>query len=960
MSLSLSSRTFRGLTFSLAPLCLVLCLALLAGFSQAQTAAKTWDLETTLPLDPSIRTGKLENGLTYYIRKNTEPKNRAELRLAVNAGSTLEDDDQKGLAHFLEHMMFNGTKRFKKQELVDFLESTGLRFGPDLNAYTSFEETVYILRVPTDKPEIFSRSFDVLEDWAGAVSFEEEEIDKERGVIIEEWRLGQGAQGRLRDKLIPAIFAGSRYKDRLPIGDPDIIRSAPREAFTRFYTQWYRPNLMAVVAVGDFDPAAVETMIRERFSRLKNPDSIRERTTFNIPPHKETIYSVVTDPELPVTQVQVYFKKDKEESFEKVSDYRRSLVRGLFEAAINSRLAEITRQPDAPFLAAGVSSSSLVRAGQTYAAQAIAKEGKVLESLETLFTEVARVRVHGLTASEVERMKADTLRSYEQMYQERNNSSSGGFANEYVRNFLEGEPAPGIDVEYQLASQLVPGITLEELNEVAEELITKENRVVVVAMPEKEGLVPPSQEALASVLEKVESKDLAPYTDTVVDEPLVSEELAPAPIRERKRNEALGVTEVVLANGVKVLLKPTDFKQEEVLFTAFSEGGSSLVPDEKYFDAVAADTLVRLSGVGNFDAVALRKKLAGKSAQVQPSIGELSEGLSGSAATSDLEILLQLVHLHFKAPRADANALEVYKQQRIAGLQNLLSTPQGVFQKTMLETMYGDNLRRRIPTVFEVRNTNLESAANIFKERFADANDFTFLFVGSFQEDDVIALSQRYLGSLPVKEGNEKFSNVQPELPKGIAKGIARKGVDPQSRVSLTFHGPFEYNRENRFRIRMMTSVLGIKLREELREDRGGVYGIGASASPSAKPDPRYMVNIGFGCDPQRVDELKNAVMEQINWIKNAEEMESYLVKVKEQERRSFETSLRQNGFWLSTIQFYYEHPEEDPTQLMKLPETVDAIGAEEIRAAARQYLNTERYVDVTLYPENFQPAAAK
>ncbi len=940
-------------------LLVLLCAALLCTTpSAAQT--KPWALDATLPLDPSIRTGKLENGLTYYVRRNADPKSRAELRLAINAGSTLEDDDQKGLAHFLEHMMFNGTERFKKQELVDFLESTGLRFGPDLNAYTSFDETVYILRVPTDKPEIFERSFDVLEDWAGAVSFEEEEIEKERGVIIEEWRLGQGAQGRLRDKLIPAIFAGSRYKDRLPIGDPDIIRSAPREAFTRYYSQWYRPSLMALVAVGDFDVDAVEAMIRERFSRLKNPESPRERTNFTLPAHKETIYAVVTDPELPVTQVQVYFKKDVEETYEKVGDYRRSLVRSLFGSAINSRLAEITRQPDSPFLAAGVSSSSLVRAGQTYAAQAIAKEGKVLESLETLFTEVARVRVHGFTASEIERMKADTLRSYEQMFQERNNSNSAGFADEYVRNFLEGEPAPGIEVEYQLASQLVPGITLEELNEVAEELITKENRVVVVAMPEKEGLTPPSEEALAKVLEKVEATDLAPYADSVVDEPLVSQELSPVPVRERKRNEALGVTEVILANGVKVLMKPTDFKQEEVLFTAFSEGGSSLLPDSKYMDATAADTLVTLSGVGSFDAVALRKKLAGKSVQVRPSIGELGEGLSGSAATGDLETMLQLVYLHFTAPRADPNALEVYKQQNIAGLQNLLSTPQGVFQKTMLETMYGDNIRRRIPTVLEVRNTSLESATEIYRQRFADADDFTFLFVGSFKEDEVIALCQRYLGNLPVKEGKETFLNVQPELPKGVAKAVAKKGVDPQSRVSLTFHGPFEYNRQNRFVIRMMAAVLGIKLREEIREDRGGVYGINASASPSAKPVPRYTLNIGFSCDPQRVEELKGAVMEQLNWVKNTEDMESYLVKVKEQERRSFETSLRQNRFWLSTIQFYYEYPDEDPSELLKLPETVEAIGADEIRAAARQYLNTERYVDVTLYPENFEVPAKK
>lgn len=943
---------------------LLAALILLGGASvhsqQPAAEPRQWKLTDTLPLDPEIRTGTLENGLRYYVRRNTEPNQRAELRLAVNAGSNLEDDDQKGLAHFLEHMMFNGTERFAKLELVDFLESTGLRFGPDLNAYTSFEETVYMLKVPTDQPEIFLRAFDVLEDWAGAATLEEEEIDKERGVIIEEWRLGQGAQGRVRDKLIAAIFAGSRYKDRLPIGEPEIIRNAPREAFTRFYTDWYRPSLMAVVAVGDFDPAAVETLIRERFSRLKNPEPQRERPTYKLPPHEETIYSIVTDPELPVTQVQVYFKNENEETFDTVADYRRTLVRGLFEGAINARLADISRRPDSPFLAAGVSSASLVRAGQTYAAQAIAKEGEVLESLETLFTEVARVRVHGFTESEVERQKADILRAYEQMYQERNNSSSQGFADEYVRNYLEDEPAPGIEVEHQLATQLVHGITLDEVNKQAESLITKENRVVVVAMPEKEGLAPPKQEQLASVLEKVEATDLAAYADDVLDEPLISEDLEPAAIQEKRVNETLGVTEVTLANGVKVLLKPTTFKQEEVLFTAFSEGGHSLVPDERYFDAVAADTIVSLSGVGNFDASALRKKLSGKSVRVEPSIGELGEGLSGSASTSDLETLLELVHLHFTAPRADPNALEVYKQQRSASLQNLLSTPQGVFQKTMLDVMYGNNLRRRIPSVSEVQGIRLETVAEIYRERFADASDFTFLFVGSFDEAQLVEMCQRYLGTLPAKKGEETWKDVHAELPDGIAKGVARKGSDPQSQVSLTFHGPFKYNRENRFRLRMMASILNIKLREEIREDRGGAYGIGSSSSASAKPKERYNVRINFGCDPQRVDELKGAVMEQINWIKNAEEMDLYLVKVKEQERRGFETRLRENRFWLSTIQFYYEHPEEDPKLLLKLPETVNAITAEDIREAAQLYLNTERYVDVTLYPENFEPPAAQ
>ena len=931
-----------------------------ASSAAAAPESQQWKLDETLPLDPDIRTGKLQNGLTYYIKRNTEPRDRAELRLVVNAGSNLEDDDQRGLAHFLEHMLFNGTKHFQKHELVDYLESIGLRFGPDLNAYTSFDETVYMLKVPTDKKETFVKAFEILEDWADGATLSEDEVNKERGVVIEEWRLGQGAQGRLRDKLIPAIFAGSRYRDRLPIGDPEIIRNAPREALARFYRDWYRPDLMAVVAVGDFDVAQVEELIRAKFTRLKNPANERPRPEFKLPGNKDTIFAVVTDKELPVTQVQVFFKQEQEEDFKTVKDYRRHLVRGFFEGIINSRLAEIAQQPGSPFLAGEIGSANLVRAGQTYAASAIAKEGEVLQSLESLLTEVARVRVHGFTPSELERQKADLLRGYERMYQERKNSDSAGFAAELIRNFLEGEPAPGVATEYHLANQLVPAITLDDVDAVANKLITKENRVVVVAMPDKPGLTPPTNEQLAAVLGKVEATDVKPYDDKTVNEPLVSQIPPKSGVRSRKRNEALGVTEVTLANGVLVLLKPTDFKKEEVLFSAFSPGGTSLVPDNEYFDAVAADTLVNMSGAGAFDVIALQKKLAGKSAEVSPAIGELSEGMTGTAATKDVETMLQLVYLYFTAPRADQSALAVYVQQRSAMLQNLLSTPQGVFQKAMVEAMYGNFLRRRIPTVAEVKSTNLQDALSIYRQRFADANDFTFLFVGSFEEEKVIELCERYLGNLPVKEGVESWKDVIPDLPGGVVARTVKKGTDPQSRVSLTFHGPFQYTRENRFAIRMMASVLNIKLREELREDRGGVYGVSVGASPTDRPDPRYQLRIGFGCDPARVAELKAAVMEQVTWIKNTEDMEKYLPKVKEQERRSFESSLRQNGFWLSTIQFYYERPGEDPTQLMKLPEILEKINAPEIRKAAREYLNTERLIDITLYPENFEVPAAK
>ena len=910
-------------------------------------------LNAPLPIDANVRIDTLDNGVVYYLRKNTEPKNRAELRLAVNAGSVQEDDDQLGLAHFVEHMLFNGTERFEEDALVDYLERTGMRFGPDINAYTSFDETVYMLEIPTDSVSIVEGAFDVLEDWAAYATLSDEEIDKERGVIVEEWRRGRGASGRIRDQILPVLLYGSQYKDRLPIGDTTIIQNADYETLRRYYRDWYRPDLMAVVAVGDFDLDHFEGLIRDHFSTLQNPETPRPRPAFDVPGHDETLYKIATDPEFPVTQIQVNFKQPAE-PFQTVGDYRARIVSGLFNSMLNKRFAEIARDgATSPFLWARVTKGGFVRPSIFYSLAAQVQDDSIGTGLGALLTEAARVRIHGFTETELERQKTSTLRAYERAYNERENTNSGSYAREYVGSYLEAEPIPGIEYEYELMQQLLPGITVAEVNERAAELLAERNRVVLVTMPDKEGLTPPTEDELAAVLASVQQQDIAPYVDDVTDEPLIAEVPTPVSIIAEREIPEVGVTEITLENGIRVVMKPTDFKEDEVRFTASSPGGHSLVGDDDYFNAAYSDLLVIKSGVGAFGQTALSKKLTGKVVSVTPFVGELSEGLNGRASPADLETLFQLIHLYVTAPRADTSALISFQNQQRSFLVNRDATPSSAFQDSLIAAFYGDHPRRQVPTIEQLDNLDLQKALAIYQDRFADTDDFTFIFVGNFEIEALKTLAQTYLGTLPITPREETWRDVEPELPQGVVAKNAYKGQDPQGQVALIFHGPFTYDRLHRHRLRSLEGVLDIKLREELREERSGIYSAAVQSSASEKPDSTYTISVFFGCDPERAEELIEAVFAEIDSLKGDEDLSEYIDKVKEQQRRQRETSLEQNGFWLNTLNFYYSRENEDLLDVHRYTELIDSLTGEDVRQAARHYLD-DRYIQVVLYPENF------
>ena len=910
----------------------------------------TWELGEVLPQDPAVLVGQLDNGLRYYVRANGRPENRAFLRLVVRAGSVLEDDDQLGLAHFVEHMAFNGTRNFEKTELLDYLQGIGMRFGPDVNAYTSFDETVYMLEVPTDDPEILDTALLVLEDWASGVSLEDEEIERERGVVIEEWRGDRGAGARLRDAEIPYRLHGSRYAERLPIGDPEMLREAPPERLRDFYRDWYRPDLMAVVAVGDFDAAEVEAEIRERFGKLEGPEEPRERFEAEIPPHKETLVSVFSDPELPRSSVSVAYK-GPEEPFVTVADYRARLVRGLYNGMLNNRLAERAEEADPPFIGATSSRGTLARQRSLYMLSAGAREGGAVRALEAVLTESKRARRHGFEESELERAKINTLRSMDRAWDERDKTHSAAYTGEYQRNFLTAEPFPGIAYERELARRYVPDIELAEVNAVADSWIHDDDRVILASGPEKEGLEQPGEEELLATFDRVERVEVAAWEDDVGEGALVPVRPSPGRIVERSTIEELGVTEWRLSNGVRVVLRPSDFKNDEILVASFSPGGASLVSDEDWLESNVATSVAQLSGFGNFSLTQLNKALAGKVARVGPVIGPLFEGINGRGSPKDLETLFELIYLSGTSPRRDAEAWESFLTRQGALLRNQGAMPRYSWIKTLQEVLTREHPRRRILTEEMLAELDQDRVFAVYEDRFRDFSDFTFFFAGSFELEAMEPLVETWLGGLPSTGREESWKDVGVRTPEGRIERTVYKGLEEQSQVALVLSGPFEQTQLNRYRLNSMVSLLRDRLRERLREELGGTYGANVAGGSDRIPLSTFAVQISFGCDPERVEELLQAVDEEIARIRTDLATDEEVAQIKEQQRRGRETAKETNGFWLGVLQSVYQF-DEDPLTILEYEELFDQLDAEMIRGAANDYLGRENLIQVVLMPE--------
>jgi zinc protease len=934
-------------------------LLLLAGGAPLSTAAAQSSAApagdaTPIPTDPAVRVGQLPNGLRYFIRQNSRPEQRVELRLVVNAGSVLEDADQRGLAHFTEHMLFNGTRRFQKNDIVSYLESIGVKFGADLNAYTGFDETVYILPVPTDKPGLLERSFDILEDWAGAVLFDSLEVVKERGVVLEEWRGGLGADSRIRDQQFPVIFRGSRYAERLPIGLPEIIGAANPAPLRRFYQDWYRPDNMAVVAVGDVEPARLEQLIRERFSALRAPATVRPRPTIGVPPNDSTLVTIATDPEEQLASVVVLYKHPPQAQ-RTVADYRQALVGSLYNYMLNQRLSEIARRPDAPYAFAGSAYGSFVRSTDVYQLQAAAKDGGILAALEAVLVEARRVDQHGFLPAELERARTATLRSYESANAEREKTESASFVEEYVSQFLTGEPSPGIAWEYEQVQRLLPGITVAEVNALARSWLTERNRVVAISAPSRDSASVPNEAAVLASFRKADGAAVTPYTETVSDGALVTNVPVPGRVVEESTIAELGVTTWTLSNGVRVVLKPTTFKADEVMMRAWSPGGSSLVSDEDYPSAMLATTVVERGGLAELDATALGKKLTGKQARAGTFIDALTEGITGGASPKDLETLFQLTYLRFTAPRRDSLAFVAFKSQVAPFFANRANSPEAVFSDTVLLTMAQHHPRAQPISQALLDRASFTRAFEIYTERFADASDFTFVFVGSFTLEQMRPLVERWLATLPATNRGERWRDTGIRPPSGVIEKTVRKGMEPKASTLVLFSGTAPFSPETRYQLRALGEYLELRLLENLREALGGTYSVSVGAQAERLPRPEYSVSIQFGSAPPRADSLYQTVLAVIDSAKAGQILPADVEKIREQQLRAQEVNLKENSYWLANIGARLEN-EEDPTGLLRYEQLIRGLTPAQLQAAARRFLDMANVARFVLLPVGVVP----
>lgn len=924
---------------------------LLCGFVLSSLTAQIPDLSKPIPADPAIKIGKLDNGITYYIKQNKKPEKRVELRLAVNAGSVCETDGQQGLAHFVEHMCFNGTKNFPSNKIINMLEEMGVKFGAELNAGTSFDQTVYMLKVPTDSILWINRGFMVLSDWAYQVSMDDAEIDKERGVITEEWRLGLGADERMMQKFIPVLLKDSKYAQRLPIGKVEVIKSFPYDTLKAFYKSWYRPDLMAVVVVGDIDPALAEQKVKEYFNAIPKSVNAPARVEFPIPGNKEPLISVVTDKEASGFSATIFFKHPKSDNVT-FGDYRSQLLRTLYSGMLNNRLQEIAQKPESPYMYGYSGYGSFIgRSVDVYQLATGAKENQMEKSIEVILTENERVRQFGFTPTELEREKKNVLSNYEKMAKESDKTESRSYADEYVRNYLDKECIPGIVKEFEITKEYLPGISLEEINSVGKTWTTEDNIAVLITAQEKEGVRVPTEDQVKDIINSVKAKKIEAYVDKVSDAPLLAAIPVATKVVKRTEAPAFGYTELTFGNGVKMILKSTDFKNDEILLGAFSPGGSSLYPDAEIMSASLATQIITQSGLGDYDFTGLQKKLSGNTAKLAPYISDLREGVNGSCSPKDIETMLQLNYLYFTKIRKDESAFNAYMSRMKNMIKPMRTNPQVIFQDTLSKIISLNNPRViAIPTEAQLDQVNLDRSISIFKDRFADASDFTYLMVGNFKVEDVIPLLEKYIGGLPSIGRKEIWKDVTPGFPKGLKVVEVPKNSEPQSQVAMIWKGDFKWNDKDRQTFAMLMNILAIKCRESMREDQGGVYGVSVSGSASKYPKPKYTIQSMWGCSPDNITKLSQTVLTEMGKIRKDGPTETDLNKVKETLIRDRETKVKENGFWLSLLQNHFLQDDK----LISLDEykaIINSVTQSDIKTTAGKYLNTGSYVQVALTP---------
>ena len=910
-----------------------------------------------LPMDSKIRYGKLDNGLTYYIRANKEPKERAEFHIAQNVGAILENDNQNGLAHFLEHMAFNGTKNYPGKGIINYFEKIGVKFGSDINAYTSLDETVYRLsNVPTTRETILDSALLVLHDWSNFILLEDNEIDSERGVIREEWRTGAGAYRRMWKASNEKKYPGSQYAKRDVIGDTAVINNFSYQTLRDYYKKWYRPDQQAIVVVGDFDVDKMEAKIKQMFSDIPKKENFGERPVYEIADNGKPIISIVTDPEASNTQFELEYKKDKlpKEVQLSMNGYMFSTVNSLIASIMAERFDEITMQADAPFAQAYAVYGELVKSKDAFQLAVIPKEGKELEGLNALLLEVEKVKRFGFTNAELERAKTNMLKNMEKSYNERDNQKSYNLAREYIRNFLSNEPVPGIEFEYQTVQMLLPQIKAEMVNQLAKSYVTDSNMVVSLTAPEKASVKIPTEQQIIDVIEASKKAELTAKAEEVSNKPLMDQTPKAGKVKKITKNAVMETTEITLSNGIKLVFKPTTFKKDEIQMAAFSDGGISKVHNVADLpSAKLAASIVNNNGIGQFNQTELTKILTGKIANVNPSISDYEEGLNGSSSVADLETMLQLTYLYFTAPRKDDNAFSAMMNMYRTSLANRNTNPNAAFSDSINLTLSSHDPRTVLFTTEMIDKVDQDKALAIYKERFANPADFTFIFVGNIDpyNKDTQKLLATYLGGLKTKKGVEKWDNVNLPTPKGKVNNYFTKEMKVRKASNFIYYtAEMPYNMQSRTIMTTIGSILSMRYLESIREKEGGSYGVGVRGSIRNVPFDQASVLMQFDTDPEKQAKLMGIIHSEVNEIVNNGPRIDDLNKVKENMLKQYKQDLEQNNWWTAKLQDYYQDHLNYRTDYKA---AIEALTPELIQKALKTVADQGNVIEVVMKPAN-------
>ncbi len=867
-----------------------------------------------IPIDPKVRYGKLDNGLTYYIRANQQPKDRAEFFIAQNVGAILENDDQNGLAHFLEHMAFNGTKHFPGKGIINYFESIGVRFGANINAYTSLDETVYNLSdVPTTRAGVIDSALLVLHDWSSFIALEAHEIDDERGVIREEWRTGAQAERRMWKEANKQKYPGSQYAKRDVIGDTAVINNFSHQALHDFYEKWYRPDLQAILIVGDVNVDEIEAKIKKMFADIPKKANFGERPIYTINDNEEPIVSIVKDREASYTRIQLEYKKEKLPADFRLSvnGYGFSIINNLIAQMMNYRFEEITQQPEASFVAGFSYYGELVKSKDAFIMIAIPKEGQELKSIQDLAIEGERMQRYGFTNSELARAKTELLAGVEKSYNDRENQKNNALVSEYVRHYLDDEPIPGLEWEYQTLQMLLPELSLEMVNQLAKTYVSDNNQIISITAPDKESLQLPSNSEILAAVKSVNDLELAAKEEEDLSKPLIEQAPKAGKIKKVSQNTSLGTTEWLLSNDVKVIFKPTKFKQDEILLSAFSEGGLSKVANIADLPSAAlATSVVRSNGLGAFSQIELSKALTGKIASVSPYISSYEEGLSGNSSVKDLETLLQLVYLNFTTVRQDDKAYQAFLNMLHTSLVNADSNPRTAFSDS-INLMYSNHHPRSILLKLNtLEQVSQDKALKIFKERFDNAADFTFVFTGNINPEDesVKTAITTYLGGLKTKKSKEKYIDHKIRKPHGKVNNHFSREMETKTASNyVLYSASMPYNVKNQTILTAIGNILFTRYLESIREKEGGSYGVGVRGSIGNTPTDEATLYMNFDTDPEKQAKIISIIYAEVDEIIKNGPREDDLQKVKENLLKKYDENLEENAWWRSAVELYYQ-----------------------------------------------------